>query len=379
MAAEAIDTFLGHFAGVEDPRIDNANRRHELGDMLVLTILAVICGADSWTAVEDFGQAKLAYLKRFLKLPNGIPSHDTLGDLFARLCPEQLQAGFLSWINALVSVSDGEIVAIDGKTLRRSYESGAGRGAIHMVSAWASANRMVLGQVKVDAKSNEITAIPALLQVLHLDGAIVTIDAMGCQKAIAEQIIERGGDYVLSLKGNQGQLYEDVELFLGKAADTGFKGVAHAYHETLDKDHGRIEVRRYWISEQIAWLESKAAWAGLCSIGLVESERHIGDKTTTERRYFISSLAADAELFARAVRTHWAIENQLHWSLDMTFREDDCRVRQGHAAQNFATIRHIALNLLKNETTSKRGIQIKRQRAGWDHRYLAKVLAVGQH
>lgn len=191
MTAEAIDTFLQHFNGVIDPRIENANRRHELGDMLVLTILAVICGADGWTAVEEFGHAKLKYLKRFLKLPNGIPAHDTLGDLFARLCPEQLQAGFLSWVNALVSVSDGEIVAIDGKTLRHSYDSGAGRGAIHMVSAWASANRMVLGQVKVDAKSNEITAIPALLQLLHLDGAIVTIDAMGCQKAIAEQIIEK--------------------------------------------------------------------------------------------------------------------------------------------------------------------------------------------
>jgi predicted transposase YbfD/YdcC len=379
MPAQAIETFLHHFDGVTDPRIENANRRHELGDMLVLTILAVICGADSWTAVEEFGKAKRAYLKRFLKLPNGIPSHDTLGDLFARLCPEQLQAGFLSWVNALVSVSDGEIVAIDGKTLRHSYDTGAGRGAIHMISAWASANRMVLGQLKVDAKSNEITAIPALLKMLHLDGAIVTIDAMGCQKAIAEQIMERGGDYVLSLKGNQGQLHEDVELFLASAANKGFEGVAHAYHETLDKGHGRVEVRRYWISEQIEWLESKAAWSGLCSIGLVESERHEGDKITTERRYFIASIEADAELFARAVRTHWAIENQLHWSLDMTFREDDCRVRQGHAAQNFATIRHIALNLLKNETSVKRGLQIKRQRAGWDHRYLAKVLAVGQH
>lgn len=378
MPAAAIDTLLQHFDGVTDPRIENANRRHELGDMLVLTILAVICGADGWTAVEDFGRAKLRYLKRFLKLPNGIPSHDTLGDVFARLCPEQLQAGFLSWVNALVSVSAGEIVAIDGKTLRQSYDTGAGRGAIHMVSAWASANRMVLGQVKVDAKSNEITAIPALLQVLHLDGAIVTIDAMGCQKAIAEQIIAGHGDYVLSLKGNQGQLHEDVELFLESAYAKNFSGTAHDYHETLDKGHGRIEVRRYWITEQIAWLESKVAWSGLCSIGLVESERHIGDKITIERRYFIASIEADAKLFARAVRMHWTIENQLHWSLDMTFREDDCRIRQGHAAQNFATIRHIALNLLKNETSVRRGLQGKRQRAGWDHRYLAKIFAVGQ-
>jgi predicted transposase YbfD/YdcC len=378
MPAQAIQEFLNHFGDVTDPRIQNANQRHELGDMLVLTILAVICGADSWTAVEQFGKAKRADLKAFLKLPHGIPSHDTLGDLFARLCPEQLQAGFLSWVNSLVSVSDGEIVAIDGKTLRRSYDTGNGRGAIHMVSAWASANRMVLGQVKVDAKSNEITAIPALLNVLHLDGAIVTIDAMGCQKAIAEQIIERGGDYVLALKGNQSGLHEDVELFLSGGLDKGFEGIAHGFHETLDKGHGRVEVRRYWISEQIDWLESKAAWSGLRSIGLVESERHEGDKITTERRYFIASIEADAEVFAQAVRTHWTIENQLHWSLDMTFREDDCRVRQGHAAQNLATIRHLALNLLKNETSLKCGLQIKRQRAGWDRRYLAKVLAVGQ-
>ena len=281
-------------------------------------------------------------------------------------------------MNALVRVSEGEIVAVDGKTLRRSYDTGAGRGAIHMVSAWASANRMVLGQVKVDAKSNEITAIPALLKVLHLDGAIVTIDAMGCQKAIAAQIIEGQGDYVLSLKGNQGQLHEDVELFLESAYAKDFAGTAHDYHETLDKGHGRIEVRRYWITDQIEWLEQQAAWARLCSIGMVESERHIGDNITTERRYFIASIEADAELFAHAVRTHWTIENQLHWSLDMTFREDDSRVRQGYAPQNFATIRHIALNLLKNETTVKRSIQSKRLRAGWDHRYLAKVLAVGQ-
>ena len=378
MPAQAIQEFLNHFDGVTDPRIQNANQRHELGDMLVLTILAVICGADSWTAVEQFGKAKQADLESFLKLPHGIPSHDTLGELFARLCPEQLQAGFLSWVNSLVSVSDGEIVAIDGKTLRRSYDTGNGRGAIHMLSAWASTNRMVLGQVKVDAKSNEITAIPALLKVLHLDGAIVTLDAMGCQKAIAEQIIDRGGDYVLALKGNQSGLHDDVELFRSGALAKGFEGMAHSSHETLDKGHGRVEVRRYWISEQIDWLESKAAWSGLRSIGLVERERHEGEKITTERRYFIASIEADAEVFAQAVRTHWTIENQLHWSLDMTFREDDCRVRQGHAAQNLATIRHLALNLLKNETSLECGLQIKRQRAGWDRRYLAKVLAVGQ-
>ena len=378
MVSEAVEPLLKHFEGVEDPRIENANRRHELGEMLVLTILAVICGADSWSSVEEFGEAKLEYLRSVLKLENGIPSHDTLGDLFARLCPEQLQEGFLSWINSLVQVSEGEIVAIDGKTLRHSYDRKAGRGAIHMVSAWASANQMVLGQVKVDEKSNEITAIPALLKVLHLQGTIVTIDAMGCQTAISEQIIERGADYVLSLKGNQGQLHEDVKLFLESAHQKSFAGVVHSYYETLDKGHGRIEIRRYWMTEAIDWLEGKQKWSQLRSIGLVESERQEGEQVSIERRCFIGSIEADAKVFARAVRSHWGIENRLHWSLDMTFREDDCRVRQGYAAQNLATIRHIALNLLKNETSVKRGLQTKRQRAGWDHAYLAKVLAVGQ-
>lgn len=372
------EEFLKHFEDVDDPRIDNANRRYELSDMLVLTILAVICGADSWTEIEAFGQAKLDDLKQFLKLPHGIPSHDTLGEVFARLCPAELQAGFLSWINALVTVGAGEIVAIDGKKLRRSYDRGGARGAIHMVSAWAAGNQVVLGQCKVDDKSNEITAIPQLLKMLHVTDTVVTIDAMGCQTAIAEQIIQAQADYVLSLKGNQGQLHEDVKLYLDQAIDQDSAEAACQTHETIDKDHGRIEVRRYWITEAIDWLDSKAQWCGLRSIGAVESERHIGEKSSVERRYFIASIEADAELFARAVRAHWAIENQLHWSLDVTFREDDCRVRQGYAAQNLALIRHLALTLLKNEKSAKVGIKIKRSKAGWDQRYLAKVLAVGQ-
>ena len=372
------EQFLEHFEEVDDPRVDNANLRHELGDMLVLTILAVICGADSWTEVEAFGHAKQDYLKGFLKLPHGIPSHDTLGDVFARLCSEQLQEGFLSWINALVTISEGEIVALDGKTLRHSYDNGGGRGAIHMVSAWAVANQVVLGQRKVDDKSNEITAIPQLLKSLHLTDAVVTIDAMGCQKAIAEQIIKAQANYVLALKGNQGDFYDDVELFLDQALDKGFAEIAHDYHETLDKDHGRVEVRRYWITDHIVWLENRERWKGLRTIGVVESERHINGEISTERRYFIASIGADARLFGRAVRGHWGIENQLHWSLDVTFREDDCRVRQGRAAENFSLIRHLALSLLKNEKTAKVGIKIKRSKAGWDHRYLAKVLAVGQ-
>ncbi|MCB1810522.1 MAG: ISAs1 family transposase [Candidatus Competibacteraceae bacterium] len=370
--------FLRHFEEVDDPRIDNANRRHELSDMLILTILAVICGADSWTEIEAFGQAKLDYLKPLLKLPHGIPSHDTLGEVFARLCPDELQAGFLSWINALVTVSAGEVVAIDGKTLRHSYDRGGNRGAIHMVSAWATTNHVVLGQRKVDDKSNEITAIPQLLKTLQLADTIVTIDAMGCQKGIAAQIIQGQADYVLSLKGNQGQLHEDVKQYLDQAIDQARSDWGGERHETIDKGHGRVEVRRYWITEAIDWLEDKARWCGLRSIGAVESERHIGGQVSVEWRYFIASIEADAKVFARAVRSHWGIENQLHWSLDVTFREDDCRVRQGHAAQNLALVRHLALNLLKNEQSAKVGIKIKRSKAGWDHRYLAKVLAVGQ-
>lgn len=376
---EVSDRFLKHFDEVDDPRLDNANRRHELSDMLVLTILAVICGADSWTEVEAFGYAKQDYLKSFLKLPHGIPSHDTLGNLFSRLCAEELQGGFLSWINALVTVSGGEIVAIDGKTLRRSYESGGGRGAIHMVSAWSVANQVVLGQRKVGDKSNEITAIPQLLKSLQISDAIVTIDAMGCQKAIAQQIIDAQADYVLALKGNQGQLHDDVTRYLGQAIDQGFKGIAHDYHETLDKGHGRVEVRRYWITGTIEWLDSQAEWAELRTLGVVESERHLKGEVSVERRYFIASIPPDAALFARSVRGHWGIENQLHWSLDVSFREDDCRVRQGQGAENFALIRHIALSLLKNEKTAKVGIKIKRSKAGWDHGYLAKVLAAGQN
>lgn len=379
MAAAISEGFLKHFEEVDDPRIDNANRRHELSDMLLLTLLGVICGADSWVEIEAFGQAKIEELKPFLQLPHGIPSHDTLGGVFARLCPEQLQRGFMSWINSLVRVSDGEVVAIDGKTLRHSYDRGAGRGAIHMVSAWASSNQVVLGQRKVDDKSNEITAIPELLKTLHLVGAVVTIDAMGCQKAIAEQVIQAQADYVFSLKGNQGQLHEDVKLYLDQAIEQHKADVLSNHQQTLDKGHGRIELRRYWITEQIEWLDSKTQWRGLRSIGAVESERHVGDQVSIDRRYFITSLEADVDRFARAVRAHWGIENQLHWSLDVTFGEDDCRVRQEHAAQNLAVIRHLALNLLKNEKSAKVGIKIKRSKAGWDSRYLAKVLAVGQH
>jgi predicted transposase YbfD/YdcC len=359
---------------VYDPRKDTHNKRHHLADILVLTILASLCGAQTWTDVEEFGKAKEEWLKTFLKLPNGIPSHDTIGDLYSRLCPSQLQEGFLSWVQSLVGVNKGDIIPIDGKTLRRSYDRAKGRGAIHMVSAWSSANGLVLGQLKTDDKSNEIRAIPELLGMLDIKGCIVTIDAMGCQKEIAKQIVSQGGDYVFALKGNQAGLFEDVQLYMDSLISQQLKNKPMQTLQTLDKDHGRIEERRYWITDAIDWLSQKKDWEGFKSIGVVESSRSIGEKVTTERRYYINSLSMDAVCFSQAVRAHWSIENQLHWSLDVSFNEDQCRVRKDNAPENFSIIRHIALCMLKKEKTSKVGINIKRNKAGWDNRYLSQIL-----
>jgi predicted transposase YbfD/YdcC len=366
--------FLSYFSHIIDPRKNTHNKRHQLSDILVLTILASICGAETWTDVEEFGKSKLSWLKNFLQLPNGIPSHDTIGDLYGRICPSQLQEGFLSWVQSLVEVTGGDIIPIDGKTLRRSYDRAEGRGAIHMVSAWSSANGVVLGQVKTEEKSNEITAIPKLLGMLDITGCTVTIDAMGCQREIAKQIVNQGGDYVLALKGNQSSLYEDVQLYMDSLITQELKNTPVETTHTLDKGHGRIEERRYWVTEVVDWLAQKKDWSGLKSVGVVEATRQIGEKTTTERRYYVCSASADALRFSEAVRTHWSVENQLHWSLDVSFNEDQCRVRKDNAPENFAIIRHIALNMLKKEQTSKVGIKIKRNKAGWNNRYLAQIL-----
>jgi len=344
-------------------------------DVLVLVILAVICGADSWVDVNLFGKAKKEWLESFLELPNGIPSHDTIGDLFSRINPLELEQCFLSWIQSLVKISAGEIIAIDGKTLRRSHDKKQGQAAIHMVSAWASKNRMVLGQCKVDDKTNEITAIPKLLKLLDITGCIVTIDAMGCQRKIAEQIYGQGGDYLLAVKENQGKLETAIaELFI-TAQERQFDAMVYSKHKTLDKDHGRIETREYFALPMMYLHSFKLKWKGFQSVAMVKSTREINGEKSIENRYYISSLPANAEHLGEAIRRHWGVENQLHWSLDVSFREDDCRVRKGNAAENFSVIRRIALNLLRQEKTTKAGINAKRNQAGWDNRYLARVLA----
>ncbi len=359
---------MHHFSSLDDPRRDHG-KLHRLEDILVLTICAVICGADSFVAVEAFGHAKHDFLRRFLSLPNGIPSHDTIRVVFTRLDPRHFEQCFLDWVNAVFERTTGKVVAIDGKTLRRSYDRSSKKAPLQMVSAWAASNRLVLGQVAVDAHSNEITAIPQLLELLDLNGCIVTIDAIGCQQDIAQLIVDQGGDYVLTVKANQGSLWQEVhECFADIEAD-GMR-----FHETEEAGHGREETRWYWMTETLPWPLRRVQWKGLRSMGVVEASRTVGEKYTVERRYYISSLPPDAERLAEAVRGHWGIENSLHWVLDVAFREDESRIRTGHATENMAVVRRIALNLLKQDTSVKLGVANKRLKAAWDEHYLLKIL-----
>ncbi len=374
MSVATPGNLLEHFADLTDPRVERT-KLHQLLDILVMAMCATICGAEGWEDFAEFGKAKREWFETFLELPNGIPSPDTFRRVLQRLDPKEFEACFLRWVQSVNKLASGQVVALDGKQLRSSRDTAASLSAIHMVSAWACENRLVLGQVKVDEKSNELTAIPELLRALALTGCIVTIDAMGCQTRIAEQIIEGEADYVLALKGNQGTLHEDVENYFGWAEKRGFKEIAYTFHETLEKDHGRIEERRCWATSDVEWLEPKAQWQGLQSIVMVEADREVrGHERTLERRYFISSLPAEAKPLLAAVRGHWGIENSLHWCLDVAMREDASRIRTDHAPENVAVLRHIALNLLKQERSCKLGIKRKQLKAGWDHDYLLKVL-----
>ena len=365
-----------YFEELEDPRVGRA-KRHELLDIVVIAVCGIICSADTWVDIEEFGKAKEEWFRTFLDLPNGIPSHDTFGRVFARLDPEQLQRCLVSWSAALRQASGGKLVALDGKTLRRSHDHARGKNALHMISAWSVDSHLVLGQQKVAGHSNEITAIPALLEMLSVEGCTVTIDAMGTQKAIAEQVQEGGGDYVFALKANQGALYEAVVDSFEQAERTHFDGVAHDRVETVNGGHGRIETRRCWTitdPEYLRYLNPGKEWSGLKSVGLVEAERRVGDRVSTERRYYISSLLGKAKEFSRAVRGHWDIENGLHWILDVAFRQDDSRVRSGNAQENIAALRRLALNLLRQDKTTKAGVRAKRLKAGWSGDYLLAIL-----
>jgi predicted transposase YbfD/YdcC len=380
MEDKVLPTIEQHFGDLTDPRIDRT-KLHKLLDILVIAICAVIAGADNWEDIEEFGKARIEWFQTFLEIPNGIPSHDTFTRVFARLDPVQFQACFIRWIAAVSEVISGQVIAIDGKVLRRSHDKGIDKAAIDMVSAWATANRLVLGQVKVDQKSNEITAIPQLLEALEICGCIVTIDAMGCQTDIAEKIIEREADYVLALKENQGHLYEDVDRLFADLEDSQYKAYQFDYDKTVNKNHGRIEIRECWTisdPEILQHLRGFANWKKLLTVSRIRSQRWIGEDKSCEDRYHIASITG-AKRVLRTVRSHWGIENELHWVLDIAFDEDRCRVRKDHGPENFALLRHIALNLLKQEKTCKRGIQGKRLLAGWNQDYLLKIIAGLSH
>src|ERR1700682_4929640 len=365
--------FLEYFKDLPDPR-QRGKVTYPLDEVLLLCLLAVLGGAETFVDIARFGEKKIGLLRRFRPFRDGTPSHDHLGDIFATLDAGKFQRCFVAWIAALTGTS-ADVIAIDGKTLRRSYQKKGAKAPIHMVSAFAARQRLVLGQVKVADKSNEIVAIPALLAMMAIEGSIVTIDAMGCQREIAQQILDQKADYVLALKGNQGTLREDVEVFVAEQKANGFKDTKVSRHQTVDGDHGRIETRTYTAIHEIAWLQERHNWPGLRGVVMVESTREIGDKIERETRFYITSLVLWASQLGPAIRSHWAIENSLHWVMDMIFRDDECRVRKEHAPANFTTIKHMAHNLIR-KAPGKDSLRLKRKVAAWDDDYLASLIAV---
>lgn len=372
MSSKTVD-FLSHMSQMEDPRIER-KKLYRLDEILLVMVCAVICGAESFVDISDFGKGKLDYLRRFLPFKHGVASHDTFRRVLSLLCPHAFQQCFTAWVKGLQSELAG-VIAIDGKCLRHSFDNQEGKSAIYMVSAFSCANALVLGQEKVSDKSNEITAIPKLLDLLDVKGCIVSIDAIGCQKNIASQIVSKEADYVLSLKGNQGNLHKDIALFFEEQSSKNTKDHAFDYHSTTDGDHGRIETRECWSTNDIVWLNESHQWPGLKSIAMVKSKRTIGDKETQETRYYITSLACEASAVLSAIRQYWAIENTVHWTLDVTLKEDMSRIRKGNTPQNMATIRHVTLNMIQNYK-KKTNMSVRRiiKNAGWHQQFLFDVM-----
>ncbi len=374
---EAIQqSLVENFGDIKDPRVERT-KKHQLTDILVIAILAVIAGAQGWEDIENYGISKQQWLEEFLELPNGIPSDDTFRRVFEFINPEELNRCFLRWIETLVTKMGGEIIPIDGKTIRGSYDRNQGVAALHVISAWASEQNLVLAQMKVEDKSNEITAIPALLELLDITGSIITIDAMGTQTEIAKKIIDKKADYVLALKANHPTLYHQVKQWFETVAAQDWKGIDVSYDQRIEKGHHRTEIRQVWSVpvSAIGELYQPRLWAGLQSIVMVVRERRLWNQTTHEVQFYLSSLHSNAQLLGRAIRKHWGIENQAHWTLDCTFAEDSCRIRSFHSPRNFALLRRIALNALNREQTYKRSLRQKMKRTGMDNNYMIQVLS----
>jgi len=367
------ESVIEHFSVIPDTR-QQSKVEHELIDMIILCIFGIICGAEGWKDIAFVGEARLDWFKERGLLKNGIPVDDTIARVISKICPEQFQTCFINWMSSVSKETRGKIIAVDGKRLRHSYDAKKKKSAIHMVSAFAVENGIVLGQIKTADKSNEITAIPELLKLLDIEGSIVKIDAMGCQEKIAKTIVGQQADYVLAVKDNQKKLHEEIKDFYATAKSYNFKNIQYEYTEEHNKGHGRIEARRYWLCQNLDCIGKKERWSGLKSIGLAESERTINGKTTVEQRYFITSLSGNAKDFSEAIRRHWEIENRLHWVLDVTFKEDDSRARRNNAAENLAVMRHVALNAIRNDETVKAGVKSKRYRAALMPDYAEKLL-----